>query len=230
MKIITMFLCFAFSQIVLSQQQVMIQKKCTFEGSETLPSRSYICERLFFEKEDLIYRIEYSYNGWQITDSITYERTNGKCIIKDYQAQYDFNNRVINHYLLLYVDSTLIKNSLNNELSKINDRFNLTKDYLDDLNFLLERNPINEADTFKFEDGIIPSAFIKYSIPYNEILYEFNYSVKDNLIKNDSFTFENFIVSRKYYYKDKMLQKVLIIVEDKRKAATSKFGEYFSSL
>lgn len=112
---------------------------------------------------------------------------------------------------------------------KTDDKYGLSKEYLLDLQFLLERNPMRKDDVFQFKGGIIPSLFQQYGIPFNESLLIFSFTKGgNNLILSDSFSFDNYTLTRKYMYNsNNVLEEVQIIVRDKKNKSTSQFREYF---
>lgn len=214
-----------------SQQEVKIIKECYFSGSVNFPSRKYICEKMYFQGRQLMSKIEYSPNGWQVYDSISYNYFGNVYIANSYKPTYDLDNRTIKDYKLESKD-TVHQKTFSGKLSKINDQYHLSKPYLFDLWFLLQRNPRYENNTFTFKYGIIPSLFSKYGLPYNELLKSFVFTISPgNLIEGDVFIFQDYIVRRAYKYNGyHRLIEVQIRVEDKRNNITSEYREYFDIL
>lgn len=103
-ELILTYLFLALSHISYSQQKEIILKKCFSESTESFTSKNYICQKMAFEDQYLIYKINYSDNGWQIYDSIVFKKEGEKFCIKKYQPIYDVKNRVLKSYELLYVD------------------------------------------------------------------------------------------------------------------------------
>lgn len=225
MKLGLIFVCvfISASQVACSQQKEVIIKKCITEPTESFPSKNYACQKLSFEGHNLIYKINYSSNGWQIIDSIAYLNEGEKYCIKSFQPIYDVENRIVKSYELLNVDCNQTNESFNN----INDEFDLSREYLESIQFLLSKNPEKNNDVYNFKNGIIPSLFTQYGIPYNETLSAFTFMIKDNVLQEDSFVYESFVLVRNYEYENGLLKKVRIKVKDRGKRIIYQFTEIF---
>jgi len=218
---------FFIGHVACSQQNVIIQKKCFSVATESFPAKSYICQKIFFSGQILIYKVDYSYNGWQIIDSVAYQKEGLKYCSKSYQPVYDFENRTIKSYQLLYVDCNQVKVSSNDKFPKINDKYGLSREYLYELELLISKNPERNAGGYKFNGGIIPTIFGQYGIPYDETLYAFTFSIKNSVVKEDSFTYEHFILNRSYQYENGFLKEVKIVIKDGEERTISQFREVF---
>ena len=226
-KLIFTCLFLGMSQMACSQQNVVILKKCFSEGQESFPSKNYTCEKLFFNGQKLSYKINYSSNGWQIVDSVSYQIEGSKLCAKSYQPLYDIENRRVTDYQLNSVDCNPNEVLSNDRLSQINDKFYLSREYLAALNFLLSKDPKQTDNGFLFDGGIIPSLFTQYGIPYDEPLSTFDFTIEDGVIKSDSFVYENYVLKREYEYKSRMLEEVKIVVTNRKGVETSEYREYF---
>jgi hypothetical protein len=204
-------------------EKKIILKKCFSESTESFPSENYTCQKLSFEGENLVYKINYSYNGWQIIDSIAYLNEGGKDCIKSFQPIYDVENRTIKSYELLNVDC----NQKNVSLININDKYGLSKEYLKSLLFLLSRHPEKNNDEYSFRDGIIPSLFTEYGIPFNEILSVFSFKKEGDVLQYDSFVYESFVLTRNYVYEHGFLKQVGIVVKNRNEKILHQFIETF---
>lgn len=211
------------SLVACSQQNEIIQKRCFSESTESFPSKNYTCQKLFFEDENLIYKLNYSSNGWQIIDSIAYLNERGEDSIKSFQPIYDVENRTIKSYELLNVDLSQ-KNVLFNN---IGDKYGLSKEYLESIQFLLSKYPEKNNDTYKFKDTIIPSLFTQYGIPYSESLSTFTFKIQDDMLQNDLFVYDSFVLTRNYEYENRLLKQVKIVVKDRSEKVISQFIETF---
>lgn len=220
---------FLFSYLTAcSQQEVKIIKECYFSGNESFPNRKYICQKMYFQGKQLMSKIEYSYNGWQVYDFTSYKYIKDGYITELYKPIYDLESRIFKGYELESTDTVQHK-ILSGKLVKINDQYHLSKPYLYDLWFLLERNPKNENNIFKFKYGIIPTLFSEYGLPYNELLKSFTFTIsQDNLIEGDVFFFQDYIVRRKYKYNEyHRLKEVQITIENTKDNIISEYRESF---
>lgn len=225
MKFIYLFIFTCLAQVTCSNENIKITKVRSSE------KRTYKCQELFFKDSSLIWELNYSYNGWQITDSIYYSYEDSAHCAKVYFATYDedSDSTSVPHYEYRYLDSSQNDYLKTQSFSRINDTYSLSKYYLRDLNLLLGLNPKRVNGEFQFDKPIIPSILTKYGIPYNEQLCSFSFKLDNShkLILNDMFTFENYIVTRKYYYQQDKLEKVLIIVTSKKNEQTNEYSEIF---
>jgi hypothetical protein len=222
-RLVFIYLFISVSQVACSQQKEIILKKCFSESTESFPSKNYTCQKLSFEGENLVYKINYSYNGWQIIDSIAYLNEGGKDCIKSFQPIYDVENRTVKSYELLNVDCNQKIVSFNN----INDKYGLSKEYLGSIQSLLSKHPEKNNDEYKFKEGIIPSLFTQYGIPYNEPLSAFTFKIEGDVLQDDSFVYESFILTRNYEYENELLKQVKIVVKDRSERIISQFTETF---
>lgn len=210
-----------------SQQKVEIVKKCRFDGNQSFPSRDVICQRIYIEGGVPVSKVEYAENGWQVIDSLVFERTEKEICCISYNPQYSLKTRKIEKYERVgrncKEEGGLIK-----PLKDIEDEYGLTREYVKDLQFLLNQDPTQSNSVFQFEEGITPSLLAQYGIPFDELLYSFSFMINDNLIKKDAFYFKNYILTREYKYDKKRLLEVQVIVNDKRYKTMSKFKEYFA--
>jgi hypothetical protein len=222
-KLVFIYFFIYVSQVACSQKKEIILKKCFSESTESFTNRNYICQKLSFVNQTLIYKINYSYNNWQIIDSVTYQREKEKYCIKFFQPVYDITNKVVIKYKLLNIDC----NHTNIIFNNINDTYSLTRDYLESIEFLLSKNPVKNNSEYVFKDSIIPSLFTRYGIPYNEPLISFAFEIKNDIIENDSFIYENFILTRNYKYEKSLLKEVEIVVTNRDKKNIFQFYESF---
>ena len=222
-KLIFTCLLIAVAQIGCSQDKVVVLKKCLSESTESFPSKNSTCQKLFFVNQALTYKLNYSFNGWQIIDSIAYQNDSGKHCVKFFQPVYDVENRIVKSYELLNVDC----NQTNVLFNEIKDKYGLSREYLANLEFLLSKNPEKNEKKYLFKGGIIPSLFSQYGIPYDELLRAFSFNIKDNMIKADSFVYDSLTLSRNYEYESGLLKEVKILVKDREGNILSQFREVF---
>lgn len=225
MKLIYLFIFIYLGQTACSQENMKITKVRSSE------KRTYKCQELFFKDTTLIYELNFSYNGWQVTDSIHYNNEGSVHCAKVYFASYDEDSDSTStpYYEYRYLDCNQNDYLKTKSFSRIDDTYSLSKYYLRDLNLLLELNPINVNDEFRFKKPIISSILTQYGIPYNEQLSSFSFKLNDSnkLILKDIFTFENYVVSRNYSYQMNILEQVSIIVTNRGNGQTYDYTEVF---
>ena len=196
-------------------------------------SLNYISQELFFIGTDLVSLVNYAYNGWQIYDSISYEKQyNGLCK-KTFTPFYDEKERFHRKYILSKTDYIENVGFSNQYLNKIDDDYLLSRFYLKNLDFLLNcdyhfsSNISSDECTFSFKGNIIPSFFMEYGLGFDEVLNSFMFIIsEDNLLEKDVFFFENCTVTRVYEYSKHRLQKVTITVSEKENIIST-FQEYY---
>lgn len=186
------------------------------------PRQDYVNSIYVYDNKELMYNINYSYNGWQIYDSIAYKYVNNKMLAFVYQATY-FPLK----YELIYVDtiSTLLNNysilwSLHIDAHKIMYQYVKTIDYV--LSALYQTLPIVIQKDFLFSTGDILIQgiglfFAKYGIPYNAKLVCTSFYINDigNLVF-DEYIFESYIVTRYFKYSNEgNVNEVIIRTIDK---------------
>ncbi len=222
-KLVFTYLLVAVAHIGCSQEKAIVLKKCLSESTESFPSKNYTCQKLSFVNQVLNYKVNYSFNGWQIIDSIAYQNDNGMHCVKSFQPVYDIENRIIKSYVLLNVDC----NQTNVLFNEIKDKYGLSREYLANLEFLLSKKPEKHEKRYQFKGGIIPSLFTQYGIPNDGLLQAFSFKIEDNMIKSDSFMYENLTLSRNYKYESGLLKEVKIFVKDREGNTLSQFKEVF---
>lgn len=226
-KLMLIYVFISLSQVGCSQQSNVILKKCFSESTKSFKSKNYICQKLIFKEQNLICKINYSSNGWQIIDSVSYQNEGGKYCVKSYQPLYDVENKSVKNYELLNINCNQVKESSYDNLLQIKDKYDLSSVYIDNIEFLLSKNPEKSVKGFIFKNGIIPSLFVQYGIPYDELLNALTFNIKNKLLKDDSFVYKNFVLTRNYEYDNGLLKEVRIEVRDRKERIISQFREVF---
>jgi len=193
---------------------------------------------IYDHKLNLILKSEYSRTGCNLVDSTIYVYSNknqlleqrhysaiavlsnckSKFILKDQILfKYNPNGVLVNRNVLkgfALEDSEKNKNIFKD----LKDSLSLLKSYISDIKFIadntansnLKYENINNGNIYTFKINAIPSILLEYGIPTNELLLQAKiYTENDHLI-NDEFKFQNYILTRKYDYKNNLLQKVTI--------------------
>lgn len=229
MRLFYFFISISLSFTACSQENLKVVKMCSSSGDESFIDKNYKSQELFFKGENLIGQINYSYNGWQIYDSISYENKGLNLCVKTFTAQYNVEERLFEKYAFEGVNCDEEINFSNRYLNNVNDKYFLSRPYLKDLDLLLGFHPHKNGDEFNFKEGVIPSILTKYGIPFNEKLnsFSFNITSENNLISNDEFYFSGYIVKRKYEYVNSVLRSVIITIENKKTSVVLKYEEKY---
>jgi hypothetical protein len=226
MKSIILWGALFMSYTSCSQENTTIAKLAKFNGKLTQVQKSY------FNGGNLVYRINYANNGWQVLDSIVYEDKNTKHCWHFYKPTYDIENRKLLKYDFSEVECEDKKNAF---IQNVEDKYSLSKLYLDDLRFLLEIEGGNKLELdgstlVTLKESIKPSILTKYGIPFNESLNNFSYKIDNELLVYDQFNFENYVLKREYFYsKNHVLTEVRIYVEGKNLDGEKSYVEQFKS-
>ena len=115
-----------------SAQNVVIWKHVLrFRNDRFLP-KEYISAKYSYRDNTLLYRLDYTDNGWQIIDSISYKKSNGLWYITYFHTQ-DMSLK------LYYRDSDTTQNLhyTNDDLHYTIDKYEILSDYLDEINDLV---------------------------------------------------------------------------------------------
>lgn len=207
-----------------SQDKATIIKKCFSSKTESFPSREYTCQKIIIKNEQIVYKIIYSYNGWQILDSITYEIKGNQTCIKSHFPIYEPSTLLLKEY---QPNATKCFNR-NDFQIEIKDKFGLSEEFITPIYFLLSQQPVKSNETFRFSKDLAPSLFTQYGISYNEQLMSFQFKIKDGLLYDDRFEFENYTLTRKYSYAEQVLNKVDIHLFNTKGDTLSEFTEIFN--
>lgn len=221
------FVCLVF--VSCSQKQNIIVKHCDFVGKDKSFSnyQNVVCGKFYFEYDTLKAKVNYSRNGWQVIDSIFIKNENGNYCELYFIPNYNGGYRKLSGYSFDKRECMETSKNLN-LINSLDDKYRLSNEYIQNLNFLLTLNPEKEKELFRFNESVIPSIFLNYGIPVNEALQYFSYNINSNKIVDDMFCFDRYIVKRSYYYdKQGMLKKVYILVENKEENVKLKYYETY---
>ena len=227
MRLIIFFIFLNFT--TYSQENIKVVKMCSLFGDKSFTNKNFKSQDIFFKGDVLIGQINYSYNGWQIYDSIAYETKGLNLCLKTFAAIYDVNEKLFKKYKYIGVNCDEQVVFSNKHLNKVNDKYLLSRPYLKILDLLLTLNPNKVNNHYFFNKGIIPTIFTEYGIPSNEVLNSFSFNIihDNNLISNDEFYFLDYIVKRKYRYLNSVLQSVTIIVESTKNLIIREYEEKY---
>lgn len=176
-----------------------------------------ISKESYYKDSLLNYEKIYAYNGWQVLDSIVYDKN---LCFKVYQPNYDIENKIIKSYSYSYSDCYKVDYKLGETLL-FKDSFMILSNYYSTLEFALINDSFSLKKSencyvykFKVPDTLL--LFSNYGIPDTEVLLSLSVKLKQNLILEDEFDYKNFNIKRKYYYKEDILKKVQITVWNKQ--------------
>lgn len=228
MYIILFFLVSACS--LTHSNDVMIVKRSSYSGTLSFPSYDLTIQKLYYHNNKHIASVNYALNGWQIIDSSIFNYKDRGVYRVEFTPQYNDLSKNIERYV--YSDSSYSSNIDSFGLfDKLNDKYKLSKDYIEDLLELLNMQPKAYTKGYLFEDGVLPLLFLQYGIPKDELLTSFSFEIANNLIQNDCFEYDNYLLYRTYDYDENvMLRSVTIKVLAKKNDSELEFKEYFFPL
>jgi hypothetical protein len=226
MKHVLMFIFIFLYLSSDSHQKAKITKRRIIDSNEHYPASNTICTKIYIVNDITNIQVEYASNGWQVIDSLVFTKESNTIYIKYYRPIYDENTFAIKTYELMrkeWKKEYKLKAPINIAI----DKYCLCKQYLMDLQFLLERNPEQSMNNWRFREAIIPSLLHQYGIPITEYLDSFNFNIDSSLIKNDIFYFRNYTLTRTYHYGNNVLSEVLIMVVSKKRPSFLYYRESF---
>lgn len=229
MRICLISVCIlCFSIVGYSQGHSEIMKFSTQIGDANKKDKTYRSQKLYYVQEDLVSEVSYSYNGWQVNDSIVYSSKLGELCIENFTPVYDIDNKSLKHYTSegIICDSNIsIENSI---VTRVEDSYLLSMRYIDHIDLLMSFYPVLIDNNYRFEECVIPSIFTEYGIPFDACLNYFSFHIdQNNLIMKDSYHFDNYTVLRLYTYVDSTLQKVNIKVSNNSNTVLNIFEDKF---
>lgn len=219
-KLFLIFIISLFQMHCLYSQDVTFkvqEKTFTPERKKTLLSKE-----IFYKNFNLVYEKIYTYNGWQVVDSISYDKD---LCFKVYQPIYDVENRLITRYDYKYNDCLQI-NSYCATLHIFYDDFLILHSYYNDICFALLNKNVrlksmnSNTYIYEFQEPSSPSLFIRCGIPRDENLISLTIRKEGNMIMEDEFNFQNFSLKRMYFYNEHLLEKVEYIIVNKKDKKT----------
>jgi len=193
---------------------------------------------IYDHKLNLILKNEYSRAGCNLVDSTTYVYSNKNQLLEqrhysaidvlsNCKSKFILKNQILFEYNLkgVLVNRNVLKGIASEDSEKnknifkdLKDSLSLLKTYISDIKFIADNteNPnlkyenINNVNIYTFKINAIPSILLEYGIPTNELLLQAKIYIENNHIIKDEFKFQNYILTRKYDYKNNLLQKVTI--------------------
>ena len=187
---------------------------------------------MYFRDKDMIWEINYANNGWQVLDSVSYERNGLLICAKTYAAAYNELQPDKYRYSLTDTACNKIAPLPQGPLPKIADHFSLVQPYFAEISKigLFEHAVLskkkNNAFSIILKGQYIPSIHGAYGIPFDEQLNSCTFIMSnEKLLIQDNFYYKNFTVSRSYKYADLMLNEVVIQV--KGKDSNNEYAESF---
>ncbi len=184
-------------------ENVLVSRLRTYDNLEVK------IQEFHLRGEEKIWEKNYSYNGWQILDSIVYGEAKTIVYIPDYG-----DTRKIKNY---NKEEKPIDQNLNpvKPFSKLlKDKYQLSTIYIkafETVYDLTDMSIMEESLSKTLKTNFIPSILTNYGIPYNELLDSCSYSISQKgLLHNDNFYFENFHIQREYFYDGLKLTTVKI--------------------
>lgn len=190
----------SFSQDVVIWKQIL-----RFCNDRYLP-KVYIASKYCYRDTTLLYRMDYSDNGWQIYDSISYTRDNGLWYISYYDAT-DTDLRLHQRFS----DTIQDLYYTNNDLQYIVDKYCVLSYYLNGINELIHQckkmsphliqTQIGDTCYYFFKDVNHTLLFAEYGIPMEESLNNYCCHIGEHGEYDwDKFCFSEYTISRHFDY------------------------------
>lgn len=204
-KRIMLFLIFCVgSTLSFAQDAVIWKHVLRFSEDRYLP-KGYIASKYRYCDNTLLYKMNYSDNGWQVIDSITYKKNNELWYI----SYFDTDASLRLHHR--FSDTTQNLHYTNNALHYTIDKYGVLPFYLDGINELIfickKQSPhliqthISDTCYFFFKDVGHTLLFAEYGISMEETLMMYCcYIGKHGVYDWDKFCFSGHTVVRCFEY------------------------------
>ena len=211
-----LFLIICSGATLSSAQNVVIWKHILRISNDRYLPKGYIASKYRYCDTVLLYKMDYSDNGWQVYDSISYKKQNGLWHISYYDS--DTNSRLY----LRFSDTIENLHSNNDDIQYVSDKYHLLFSYLDGINRHMTRcntesthplsKKIDDTYCYDFKDAEQSLLFSDYGIPMKETLKQYCcYVGKQGEYVWDRFIFSGYTIMRLFDYdKNGNLFKVTI--------------------
>lgn len=232
-----------FSACKAEKNTVRVDKYLTRDGFHSKRLVNKILQtNLYDERLNLIEENEYSRVGCNLVDSTIYnynlnnqlidkkhftpievlENCKSKFGLRDHiKYIYDSKGELTGQEALKGVSLEKINSSTKENKSnvlKVKDSLMLLKDYLSDIDFIvnkttpdnIESRIVKSVNIRSYHINGIPSILMDYGIPINEFLTVVVAHVENKKLVKDEFKFKNYWLIRSYSYKNNILDKVTI--------------------
>ena len=190
---------FSYAQDVVLWKHVL-----RFSNDRYLP-KGYIASKYCYRDTTLLYKMDYSDNGWQIYDSITYKKHNGLWCISHFEP--DTNSQLY----LRFSDTVENPFRMNKDILYVSDKYNILPRYLNEINNLIYQcktdslppilKHLNDTCCYLFVDVDHTLLFADYGIPMEESLERYCCHIgRSGEYDWDKFIFSNYTVMRYFDY------------------------------
>ena len=187
-----------------AQDEVIWKHTLRFSNDRYLP-KGYVASKYRYCNNTLLYKLDYSDNGWQVIDSITYKKGDGLWYI----SYYDADASLRQHHR--FSDTTQNLHHTNNDLHYAIDKYGLLPLYLDGINKLvyickkqsphLIQTQIDDTCYYIFKGVDHTLLFAEYGIPLEETLKMYCCHIgKQGEYDWDTFYFSGYTVTRCFKY------------------------------
>jgi hypothetical protein len=210
---------------VNKQDEVLIEQFSIVQNSHKK------IKEILFKKGVKFFEKNYAYNGWQIIDSIAFEKDNLRSSI--FEPIYNESTQKLTKYIKIKDFPNKPSKYKIFFMNRLKDKYSLTSYYTDVLAVILDLMQFNLKVSdlslkYAIKTNFIPSILTNYGIPTDELLDSCSYLIaKEGFLKEDNFYFSHYTVHRTYYYNDSILQCVNIKIIDNPKKRISEIKENF---
>ena len=202
-QIIHLLLFCAGVSFSYAQDVVLWKHVLRFSNDRYLP-KGYIESKYCYRDTTLLYEMDYSDNGWQIYDSISYNRDHGLWYISSFYS--DTNLQLY----LRFRDTAETLFRTNSDIHYTPDKYHIISRYLNGINDIISTCRADSSvsiyywgDTccYSFVDVDYPLLFSGYGVPANEPLkrYYCHIGVQGNS-DWDRFCFSSYTITRRFEY------------------------------
>ena len=200
-----LFLIICSGATLSSAQNVVIWKHILRISNDRYLPKGYIASKYRYCDTVLLYKMDYSDNGWQVYDSISYKKQNGLWHISYYDS--DTNSRLY----LRFSDTVENPFRMNKDIRYVSGKYNILPRYLNEINNLIYQcktdslSPIlehmNDTCCYLFVDVDHTLLFADYGIPMEESLERYCCHIgRSGQYDWDKFIFSNYTVMRYFDY------------------------------
>lgn len=206
-KRIILSLMMVFGATLSSAQNVVIWKHVLIFSNDMFLPDSYISAKYSYRDNTLLYRLDYTDNGWQIIDSISYTKSDGLWYVTHFDDIEHIGFKL--HYG--HSDTTQNLHYTNDDIHYTIDKYEILSDYLDKINDLvlfckkepqyLKQVHISDTSCYSFRDVNHTLLFAWYGVSIQETLYTYCCHIKGNGEYDwDRFCFSECTITRRFEY------------------------------
>lgn len=204
-RILLLFMIICTCTKLSSAQDVAVWKHILRFGNDRYMPLGYIASKYRYHDTTLLYEMDFSYNGWQVYDSVAYNNNNGVWYISTFCPDSNFQ------FYLRSSDTTENLFNKNVDIHYNTDKYNILSRYLNDINFLISTyntdsnllswNNLGDTSCYYFIDADYTLLFAHYGIPMKDYLEKYCCHIgKHGEYDWDIFSFLEYTIVRSFDY------------------------------